>query len=80
MVQKLNSIVRNPHFSFIRLRGMGGDLVASVSTMAKVDTIGKTFSNAIRICPILIDYFVVSKYKIIELSIETTHLFENRVL
>ena len=54
-----------------------GDLVASISTMAKVDTIGKTFSNGIRICPILIDYFVVSKYKIIELSIETTHLFEN---
>ena len=60
--------------------GGGGDLVASISTMAKVDTIGKTFSNGIRICPILIDYFVVSKYKIIELSIETTHLFENRVL
>ena len=60
--------------------GWGGDLVASISTMAKVDTIGKTFSNGIRICPILIDYFVVSKYQIIELSIETTHLFENRVL
>ena len=55
----------------------GGDLVASASTMAKVETIGKTFSNGIRICPIPIDYFVVSKYQIIELTIETTHLFGN---
>ena len=37
---------------------MRGDLVASVSPMVKVDSFGKTFSNGIQMCPILIDYFV----------------------
>ena len=60
--------------------GGGGDLVASVPPMAKVDASGKTFSNGIRICPILIDYCVEFKYYIIKLSIETNPLFENQVL